>query len=305
MALLATQLWSDVSSLLHNSWSWLYATGFQAWPRLTDLANSNFITSLVGSLAGAFGGAWAAQRIAERSKVREDLLREVRAASAGASLLYGIANAHLGLKRQFVKALWDNYVERKKEFLLYQQARRVGTVPPQQIFNFEADLKFLNAVHSPIEALQKLLFEDISLNAAQLQIAALLFASINYLTNAISDRNELAQTWNANKPSNFEALYLGLPQASGVIDDRYEMTLKAIHDQNNDVVAFSIILAESLYNQAITVRKRLRKQFRVQGPLVNRLDFSRYGDLVPPPEDYEHFRQMLDQTTGLASAPLQ
>jgi hypothetical protein len=129
------------------------------------------------------------------------------------------------------------------------------------------------------------------------------FASISYLAKAVSDRNELAQAWNTNKPPNFEQLYLGLPQASGVIDNRYEMTLKAILDQNNDVIAFSIMLAGSLYAQAIAVRKRLRERFRVRGPPVNRLKFTRYGELVPRPEDYKHFAEMLDQAATPKNEP--
>src|SRR5437899_2111346 len=98
------------------------------------IAESNFITALVGSLAGAFGGAWAAQRIAERTKTREELLKEIRNTNAASSMLYGIANAHLGLKSQHIQALRDKYLEEGTKLELFQKARKAGTVPPKQVF---------------------------------------------------------------------------------------------------------------------------------------------------------------------------
>src|ERR1700761_3778509 len=87
------------------------------------LGNSNFFTAVAGALAGAFGGAWAAQRIAESSKLRDELVKEIRNTNAAASILYGIANAHLGLKKQFVKALYDNYRDEQTRHSLFQAAR--------------------------------------------------------------------------------------------------------------------------------------------------------------------------------------
>jgi hypothetical protein len=171
------------------------------------LAESNFGTAVVGSLAGAFGGAWAAQRIAERSKIREDLIKEIRNTNAAAGMIYGIANSYLGLKRQFVQRLKDHYEEQKERLELFQKAKRSGTVPPQQQFDLDADLQSLKPVYSPLEPLHELLFTHISLSGAELFVVPLLFSSIQYATEAISDRNRLVESWRADRPNNLVEFY--------------------------------------------------------------------------------------------------
>ena len=64
-----------------NTWirsCWEVIIGYVTWDHIKAFGNSNFLMVLVGSLAGAFAGAYAAQRIVERSKARDDLLKEIQ-----------------------------------------------------------------------------------------------------------------------------------------------------------------------------------------------------------------------------------
>jgi hypothetical protein len=222
-------------------------------------------------------------------------LKDIRNTSAAASVLYGIANAHLGLKRQFVQKMRDDYLEETKRYELFQSARQAGTVPPRQIFDLTLDLQSLSVVHSPEETLQRLLFDQISLSAAEILVAPLVLSSLKYLAKAISDRNDLVADWRKNRPAELETMYLGVAGKSGIVDKRYPMTVEAIYSQTNDVIAFSIMLADSLYERAKEIRQRFRRRFRVDGPPINRMDFARYGNLLPPAADYKHFTDMFDR----------
>jgi hypothetical protein len=64
--------------------------------------NSNFVTSLIGSLAGAGAGAWAgayiAQKIAARTKLKDEMLREIRGTNEAISAAFAICQSALRLK---------------------------------------------------------------------------------------------------------------------------------------------------------------------------------------------------------------
>src|SRR5690349_16473622 len=79
------------------------------WESLKAFANSAFTTSLVGALAGAFAGARAAQVIAERSKLRDEISKQIRDTNAAMVVSFTIANSVLALKKQHVAELKTSY----------------------------------------------------------------------------------------------------------------------------------------------------------------------------------------------------
>lgn len=276
------------------SWHDLFAS-------VRAFVESNFITALVGSLAGAFGGAWAAQRIAERTKLREELLREIRNTNAASSMLYGIANSHLGLKSQHVQALRDRYLEEATRLELFLKAKQARTVPPQQVFQFNADLQTLKPIFSPSEQIQKLMFDHISITGAALFVLPVLLGSIQSLNECLLDRNRLVEEWKAKQPERFPDVYFGLEQDS-VVDQRYKMLVDAIYRQTDDVIAFSTMIGDALYDHAIELRRRLRERFRTDGPAITKLDFSRFKEFLPPSEEYKNFHAMFSDAKAAQKA---
>jgi hypothetical protein len=276
---------------------WLNHLAFwqDSFATTATFAESNFITALVGSLAGAFGGAWAAQRLAERTKLREELLKEIRNTNAASTMLYGIANAHLGLKSQHVKSLQDKYLEESTKLDLFLKARKAGTVPPQQVFQFNADLQTLKPLFSPTEQIQRLMFDQISITGAALFVLPVLLATIQSLNETILDRNRLVENWKESRPKDFVQVYFGLEQ-DGMVDQRYKMLVDAIYRQTDDVIAFSTMIADALYEHARAQREKLRKRFRIDGPVVTNIDFSRFNEFIPPAEEYKNFAAMFKAT---------
>jgi len=275
----------DSSTLI----SWLHHVAVA----VRAVADSNFVTAVVGSLAGAFGGAWAAQRIAESSKLREELVKEIRNTNAAASMLYGIANAHLGLKQQFVKPMHDAYFDGLNRHTLFERAIEAGTVPPQQRFDIKFDLQSLKPPYSPTEAIQQLMFNQISLTGAAPFVAQVLFSSIQSLNELLLDRNRLVEDWKSNRPTDLLQAYLGLPQQSSV-DNRYKSCMEGMYLQTDNVIAFSTMVADALFEHGKSQRVRLRKRFHIDGPLLHKFDFSRFEEFLPPPEEFNNFAKMFE-----------
>jgi hypothetical protein len=222
---------------------------------VATLANSNFTTSLIGSLAGAFAGAWAAQRISEKAKTRELLLKEIRHLNAAATILYGVANTHIGLKKQHVKKLHDDFEEERKRFELLLKAKNAGTVPPKQVFEFVADMQTLNPPYFPVEQITRLMFDELSL-PADLLVTPHLLSSVQTLAETLESRNVLIREWRDAQlePDVLAALYFGAPRGQ-VVDVRYRTAVDGIDISTENIIAFSMMLADSLV-------ARLRKTVR-------------------------------------------
>lgn len=88
---------------------------------------------MVGALAGAYFGAWAAQRNAASSKLRDELLSEIRSANRGIFLGLSILNVALSMKRQLISPLkvsYDEDLERLKQYKETLAPRGVLKVSP-------------------------------------------------------------------------------------------------------------------------------------------------------------------------------
>lgn len=258
-----------------------------------ELLNSNFITSLVGALAGAFGGAWAAQRIAERSKLRDELLKEIRNTNAAAMMAYGIANTYLGLKEQHVQGLRERFLEQKKNCELFLAAKAAGTVPPLQVFEFNADLQFLKPLLTPADQMKTLIYDQISLSAPVLHVTSILLSTLQSLNECLVDRNRLIEEWKTAGNKVTPHTYFGLAH-NGVVDQRYMNAVDGIYTQTDDIIAFSITIGDALDRHAKNKRQVLRDKFRIQGPIISRLEFDHKKEFLPPSENYKNISVMFE-----------
>jgi len=263
------------------------------WDATKKFGESNFATALVGSLAGAFFGAWAAQRSAAKAKRYDELLAEIRNTNAAAILLYQIAGSHLGLKKQHVKALHDSYLEGMNNWQLFDAARRSGTVPPQQVFQFNADLQMLRPLRSPADEVQKLVFSQTSLPPQILVGTSTLFSTMQSLDECLKGRNDLIDEWKKRGIGVSPWEYFATPR-DNVVDARYKSYVEAIYSQTDDVIEFSKTIADKLYGHAISIRSVLRSEYREPGPPISRLDYSHLKEYFPPSEEYADFRKSFE-----------
>jgi hypothetical protein len=127
----------------------------------------------------------------------------------------------------------------------------------------------------PTEALERYVFEKISIRGRALAAAVQLVGSIDGLANAIGNRNELIAEFRETSPDQRLAKYLGLRSAEGVVDERYRASVAGIFDQTNDCIFFSRILAEDLLKYGNRLRGGHLRRFRVGLPKLDGGDWSK------------------------------
>jgi hypothetical protein len=81
--------------------------------------NSIVATSMIGAFAGAYGGQW----IVEKSKDKENAIKELRNINAAIVIAFSICESYIGLKHQIIGPLKKNFEEQKK----YYTERKKGT----------------------------------------------------------------------------------------------------------------------------------------------------------------------------------
>jgi hypothetical protein len=268
-----------------------------------DVLTSGVFTSLLASLTGAFGGAWAAKRIAEGTKLREELQKEIRNTNAAASMVYGIANSHLGMKKQHIKVMHDGFFEQRQQLELFQKARKAGTVSPQQVFDFRADMQTLKPMYTPIEQIQKLIFNEISPPSPVLFVTPILIGALQSLNESLVDRNQLIAEWKSNQPKDLIVVYFGFTK-DGIADQRYMTIVQAIAAQTDDVIAFGMMIGDALYAHAKRQQEKFRKRFRDEGPAVNKYEFTRFTEFLPPSANYEGFTAMFNPSKAAEKPPI-
>lgn len=262
------------------------------WDNLTAFANSEFVTALLGSLAGAAGGALAAQRIAERAKLREHLLEQIRNSNASIEIAFGICNTCLSLKEQHVKALKERYEEQRAGVHAHDEGLENGTIPPgTPLYVGEIDLRSLDAVRVRIEKLESIVMEKLSVTGRPRPLVGVLLQSIASLNNSIRQRNEVV-AWLKNNDIPMDQrtrLMFGLKMPGGHIDHSYGDLIRGIYRQVDDCIYFSKLLCSDLSDHADECHREYKRRFRGRIPVGQQIlweNAERKG-LMPDPADYE------------------
>lgn len=124
--------------------------------------NSSFGTALLAAAGGAFAGALGAQRIAEGSRRREDLLKELRNTNAATVLAATTCNTALAVKKQHVQSWYEKFRRERAALEVFLEQRKTGQIQANTPFDFQADLTIFGAPEVPVETLKHLIFHEIS-----------------------------------------------------------------------------------------------------------------------------------------------
>lgn len=269
------------------------------WQDAKDFFNSAFFSAIFGSLAGALAGAYAAQRIVERAKRRDELLKEIRHTNAAITVAFGMCNSLLSLKKQHVKSLKEVFDSQKAELIDHLKKQQRGQIGKGQIFEFKADLETLSLPPLPVETLQTQVFEKLSLMGRGLSLVITLVQTLHSLSASLEKRNQLIDAYKVNaglKPDDFPALYFGLRQGN-YINQEYPSSLDAINSQTDDGIFFSQLLCKDLVEHGSQIAQRFKKHFGKGAPHVNRPDFAKAeeNNLMPSPDNYTDWLTMFKQ----------
>lgn len=254
------------------------------------VVNSSFVIAFVGGLTGAFGGALGAQRIVERNRNREELLRELRNTNAAIMVSFTISNAALALKKQHIQPMYESFTKEKENLRKFQKEASSQQPQGRRQYRLTADFRSFPAPITPIETLQELLFHKISAHGRPLALAAVLEQSLIGLKDAINKRDSLAQKFgNGEIPSELVAqYYLGLHLPNGDINQEYPDLVEVIHSYCDDIIFFSTLLCTDLVEHGERTHKEFTKKFGKRAPNVSTADFSspRKSGLIPSESQY-------------------
>ena len=254
------------------------------------LANSNFVTSVLGALAGAFGGAWAAQRISDRKLKRESDLSQLRSVNDASLLAYSICNGSINYKKQLTKPICEAYfstVATIEPAIALQMS-----TPPQfrEPIAVHLDLRTLSIFRSTAELLKDTVLMKINEIGKLVSLAIVLPNVCEAFNESIVTRNELVtelKNSNATELSKIH-FYAGMT-VNGHTDHRFYDNIEALSAQIDDIIFFSKEIGEILQEQAKKLSKGFEAKFGKPPIRLHNADYSSaYKEgLIPPKDNYE------------------
>jgi hypothetical protein len=270
------------------------------WHGLSELGRrvvdpSKFDTLVAGAF-GAFAGAVGAQVIISRSQARQAVVAELNVVCAAAALCFSMCNNFLGLKKQCVLSLYEEWTKADAEFQRVQALNKLRSKlrsgSEQVQYELHADLRTLTCNKLPIETLQRHIFERISAPARALAATFSLSGAAAALEETIKNRNELVTEFRQASPNPTAEIvqkYLGLRNADGHVDERFPANIRALHDLTNDCIFFSRLLADDLvaYSKRLRRRHRLRLRFGLPQPSKADWSVAEAAGFMPSDKDYE------------------
>lgn len=260
------------------------------WDIAKAFLNSGFMTSLIGALAGASAGALAAQKIASRSKDQEEILAQIRSTNVAITLCVGVCNVFLGLKRQHIKDLYENFQRKRQEARDLLEKVEAGEIQNPEPFEFKADFRTLQMPKVPNDVLRNQIYQKLSVSGRPLSLVATIDGALSSLSYAMETRNRLIEHFkNSAYPNEvLGPLYFGLPFGEGHVNSEYADILEAINTYTDDLIFFSELLAKDLRTHGELHLRTLSKKYKATGITVTSFDFSTPRDqgLMPNAEDY-------------------
>lgn len=265
------------------------------WLEIKEFFNSVFFTAIAGSFAGAFAGAYGAQRIAEKAKYRDQLLKEIRGTNTAIMLAFGICNSLLSIKEQHVKSLKEDFDTQKAALLDHKNKRKLGLISKDQEFYFKKDLQTLSLPPLPVDILLKQVFEKLSLVGRPISLTTTLSQTAHSLSASLEMRNQQIKSYKANNGVSTEE-YFGFP-LDGQINEIYPSLIKSIYHQTDDGIFFSQLLCQDLIEHGNKIVDLFNKNFKKGAPKISKIDFSKAEklNLMPNANNYADWTSMFAQ----------
>lgn len=278
---------------------------------LGKFLNSGFTIAFIGALAGAFAGATGAQRIIERSKGREELLKELRNTNAAIMVSFTICNTVLGVKKQIVKPLYEQFRQDRAAYQAFLAQSRTGQNQSPKRFHFNADLQSFAAPILPTETLNHLVFDGISAYGRSLGLVSMIENAAAGLATAVAKRDRLIAAFGQLSafgqlrppPDVMASHYFGEQTPSGDTPREHADVVEVIHSYTNDLIFFSSQLCADLIQHGQNKRRQFEKQFGKGAPEITKVDFGgpKNSGLFPPDSDYSSWSGWITEGTPVAS----
>lgn len=270
-----------------------------------EVLNSSFSTSLVGSLAGAFGGAYAAQKIADRAKLKDQILSELRHLNAAVAISFGVTNTALMAKGQHILPLFDEYVAEIERYRTREQTGVAAGV--RGVYELRMNLVTIPHLSIATDSLKGLVLSSVQVSSKVINLFTSLEDYLNQLNNAIDYRHRLIQDIREGKlpqGAGPEHIYLGIPFGNGHSSVEYGATLDAMRQYVDNVIFYSATLAQELFDRGKVLQEEYRKRFSDPAPDVSSIDLSiaKERGLWPSEEKYADWLSAFQKAEKKASS---
>lgn len=271
---------------------------------LNQIFGSTFAISFISALAGAAGGALGAQRVIERAKRKDDLLKELRNTNAAIMVAFTITNTTLGLKKQLVKPMQDKFNADRAAFTQYQSERKNGMRQGNAPHGFQADLQTFLPPAIPTETLKTLVYDRISAHGKPLGLVSLVEGAAVGLAKSIDERRRLIAELKSALLTDTEWAYryFGERSPTGQTHREYADLVEVIGSYTNDLLYFSVAMASELVKHGEAIRSAFVDTYGKGAPNVSSPDFSgpRKSGLFPPESDYSSWSQWIVERADTA-----
>ena len=209
---------------------------------------------------------------------------------------FTICNTGLGLKKQYVKDIYETYIGKKSELEEFRRRRANGMQPPDLPFEFHADLRTLQMPLLPIDVLRTQVYESISVTGRPLALVATLSGVVASLVETIQRRNALIERFQELGPAGeaqLPAFYFGIPYGPGHVSTEFSDTVESLHSLSDDVIFFSDLLGQDLMVHGNRLLNQYKKVAKVKKETISSADFTeaRKQGLMPNPADYADWLQ--------------
>lgn len=241
-------------------------------------------SALISAGFGAGVGAWMAGRISRSTKLRDELLAELRSIDVAITLCASVIDVAGALKKQHILGLLSKYESDLARFAQYKAAEK--RVEP---FSLSIDNLRLQTIAPPIVELQGLVLKEMSVSPNGVKSMIALADAIGNLNGMIDAYNTLLGMFrNGGLPAGFspEHYYLAL-SVGGVTNNEYGTAVRGIATYTDDVIFFACKLADCVTSQGVKVRDRY-EELSGEKRLIRRIDtLEENTGLIPPDSGYE------------------
>ena len=268
--------------------------------------DSAFLISLIGALAGAAAGALGAQHVIEKTKAREEGLKELRSTNAAIIVAFTTCNTALGFKKQLVRPMVERFNAGRSALQSFREEKQLGQRQGNSPFKFQADLIAFSAPVISIETLKTLVFDRTSSLGKPLMLVSLVENASVGLATAITKRELLMSEFKSEtqEPESWPLRYFGEALSSGHTFREYADLVDVIDSYTNDLIFFSAKLSEELVLHGHALHTSFTKRFGKGAPNVNEPNFAgpKSSGLFPPESDYSAWSGWVVERAAEASA---
>jgi len=250
----------------------------------------NILGTLLTAVFGAIVGSW----VASRRETKRTVIAELNTISAARALCVSICNKFVNLKDQHILPLHRDYhMDRELVIATLDAAKSGLTVNPIEV---PYSLQTLTPIWLPVNTLERLVFEKISIRGRGLVAAVEVISCIDTLEKSINYRNELIAEFKKEPMSDRQKMerYFGLlVPGIEIVDERFASIVPALYNQIDDCIFFSLILADDLFEHGTSLRKRFAWRYRLPVPKLVRDDWTpaETRGLIPNRNRYANWLQ--------------